>query len=103
MQAIKAQLETSVLAKVRQEHPGTVDADHLAASVEQSILAKIQPQLQDTATCAQSALSKVHSLETTVANVATKVDAQESSFKGPLSEQMTRIEDFLGGKRQRQE
>ena len=103
MQAIKAQLETSVLAKVRKEQPSSVDADHLAVSVEQAVLAKIQPQLQETATCAQSALSKVHALETTVAGVATKVDAQERSLRDLFSEQMTRIEELLGGKRQRQE
>ena len=103
MQAIKAQLKTSVLAEVRQEHSGGIDTDQLAASVYQSILAKIQPQLQDTATCAQSALSKVHSLESTVANVATKVDAQERSLRNLFSEQMTRIEELFGGKRQRQE
>ena len=91
VQAIKAQLESSVLAKVRQVQPVPFDASGLAASVEQSILAKIQPQLQETSSCAQTALVKVQHLEGTVASVATKVDQQERSLRDLFTEQMARI------------
>ena len=80
-----------------------VDLGGLTNTVEQSILAKIQPQLQEATTSAQRALSKVHSLEGTVSAVAHKVDRQELSMRELFLEQMTKIEDLLGGKRQRQE
>ena len=103
VQVMKAQVESSVLGKVKQAQVGQVDLGGLTNTVEQSILAKIQPQLQEATTSAQRALCKVHSLEGTVCEVAHKVDRQEQSMRELFLEQMTKIEDLLGGKRQRQE
>ena len=103
VQAIKAQLETSVLAKVRQAQASQVDTDGLVATVEQSIIARLQPQLREASSTAQAALQRVQGLEVTVAEVSTKVDRQENTLRDMFSEQMSRIEELLGGKRQRQE
>ena len=100
VQAIKAQLETSVLAKVWQAQVPTLDTEGLTASVEQSILAKLQPQLQDATVTAQAALAQVQALDGKVSEVSNKVDGQERSLREMFSEQ---IEELLGGKRQRQE
>ena len=98
VQAIKAQLETSVLAKVRQAQASQVDTDGLVATV-----ARLQPQLREASSTAQAALQRVQGLEVTVAEVSTKVDRQENTLRDMFSEQMSRIEELLRPKRQRQE
>ena len=102
VQTLKAQLESAVLTKLRHNQP-SVDADGLAASVEQTVLSRLQPQLQEATANAQAAVHKVQALEVTVADVAGKVDRQEGALRDMFNEQMSRIEALLGGKRQRQE
>ena len=103
VQEMKAEVEKAVLSKVRKEPLDSEVSADVAASVERSILAKLRPQLQDATSSAQQALHKVQHLEGTVQEVARKVDSQEHSLRELFSEQMSKIEELLGGKRQRQE
>ena len=73
VQVMKAQVESSVLAKVKQAQVSQVDLGGLTNTVEQ-----------------------VHSLEGTVSEVAHKVDRQEQSMRELFLEQMTKIEDLFG-------
>ena len=101
---VSRQVEQQVVAKLQQPK-GQVpcDTQQIAVSVEQSILARLQPQLDAATHTAKEACSRVQALETTVTSVSKEVDSRKQTLREMFDVQMSRIEELLTAKRPRQE